>query len=289
MTARSRDMQKPKSVPVRNHFIPEMHQKRLTDTRGFLFRFDKSLPEKGIFLTTPKTNFVEKHLYDQYDEDGNIETSAEDILGILDDKANLVIQEIVEAARRGETPNLGIEEKFTWDTYYYTLFKRTSDAMKRMDLTDDQISEIISRVIVEHQALSGETITQKERANLLGPMMRQTAKVSGILQVGEALQLICNRGLDIAVMKGSSGCLVIGDNPIINFNLCKPARVFLPTLEGWLPVAHDVAVRPSFTRSEGIALYTKDEDFINLLNELMIRQSTTIVGRSRELVEALSR
>lgn len=282
-------MNKPKSTPVRNHYIPEMHQKRFVDTNGHLYRFDKRFPKRGVFLTTPKNNFVEKHLYDQYNEDGSVETTAEDILAVLDDKANLIIQKIVQAARCDELPELDIEEKSTWDIYYYTLFKRTSDAMRRMELTDDEITQIISRVIVEHQVASGTTITRQERTNLLGPKMRKTGKVSGILQLGEALQVISSRGLDIAAIKCSSACLVIGDNPIINYNLCKPARVILPSLEGWLPVAHDVAARPAFTRSEGISLFTKDKEFAGLLNDMMLRQSTTVVGRSREVVDALSR
>lgn len=286
--ARSWGTRKSNNIPVRHHFIPKMHQKRLADANGYLYRFDKRFPEKGVFRTTPKNNFVERHLYDQHDDDGKVETSAEDILAVLDGKSNAVIHKIVEHARSDKLPDLSIDEMTMWNLYYYTLFKRTSDAMLRMELTDGQITEIISRVIVEHQVSEGATVTQQERENLLGPKMRQTAKVRGILQVGEAFQVISDHGLDIADIRASSGCLVIGDNPIINFNLCKPARVLLPTLEGWLPVAHDVAVRPSFTRSEGISMYTKDEEFINLLNRLMIRQSTTIVGRSREVVEALA-
>ncbi len=286
---RSEGMPQSENIPVRHHYIPQMHQKRLADTQGFLYRFDKRFPERGVFRTNPKNNFVERHLYDQHDEDGTVETSAEDILAVLDGKANTVIQKIVESARCDELPDLGIDERFTWDLYYYTLYKRTSDAMRRMELEDEQIAEIISRVIVEHQVSDGAIVTEQERTNLLGANMRQTAKVRGVLQVGAVFKLFSSRGLDIAAIRCSSGCLVIGDNPIINYNLCNPERVILPPLEGWLPVSHDVAVRPAFTRSEGISLFTKDEEFAGLLNDLMLRQSTTVVGRSREVVDALSR
>lgn len=261
----------------------------LGDKHGFLYRFDKRLPEKGVFKTIPKNNFVENHLYDQHDEDGNVETSAEEVLADLDGRARTVIQKIVEAVRAGELPDLTVDEKATWDMYYYTLFKRTSDAMKRMHLTDDEIAQILSRVIVEHQLSGGKAVTPKERANLFGSKMRQTARVSGILQIGEAFLAINNCGFDIAVVRNSDGCLTIGDNPIINFNLCKPKRVIVPPLEGWLPISHDVAVRPAFARSEGYSLLVKDEHFRDLLNKLMLRQSTTIVGRYERVVESISR
>ncbi len=282
-------MSKPENIPVRHHYIPQMHQKRLANTQGLLYRFDKRSPERCVFRTTPKNTFVERHLYDQHHEDGKVETSAEETLAVLDGKANTVIHKIVESARSDKLPDLDFHERFTWDLYYYTLYKRTSDAMRRMELEDEQIAEIISRVIVEHQVSDRAIVTEQERTNLLGANLRQTAKVRGVLQVGAAFQLFSRRGLDIAIIRCSSGCLVIGDNPIINFNLCKPARVLLPPLEGWLPVAHDVAVRPAFTRSEGISLFTKDKEFAGLLNDLMLRQSTTVVGRSREVVDALSR
>ena len=167
------------STTIRNHFIPEMHQKMLATKHGFLYRFDRRFPEKGVFKTIPKNNFVENHLYDQHDEDGNVETSAEKILADLDGKSHTIIQKIVQAARVGELPDLSIDDKTTWDLYYYTLFKRTLDAMRRMHLTDDEIGQILSRVVVEHQLSGGEAVTPKERSNLFGPKMRQTAKVVG--------------------------------------------------------------------------------------------------------------
>ena len=56
--------------PVGQHFIPEMLQKRFVDRDGMLWVHECRRPERGLFRSTPKGVFKERHLYTVMGPDG---------------------------------------------------------------------------------------------------------------------------------------------------------------------------------------------------------------------------
>lgn len=109
------------SKPKRHHYIAQMHSKRFADPDGILYVFDKRFPHKGVEGRTPRNLFVEGDFYTQFDDKGTKDVSVEsEFLAPLEDKASLVIEKIVNAARRGDPPNLSPGEKDVWVRFSYS-------------------------------------------------------------------------------------------------------------------------------------------------------------------------
>jgi hypothetical protein len=57
--------------PKRHHFVPQMLLNRFADGEGRIAFFDKSRPENGVQITTPKNLLVRQHLYSKINRDGS--------------------------------------------------------------------------------------------------------------------------------------------------------------------------------------------------------------------------
>ena len=276
------------SRPKRHHYIAQMHSKRFTDPDGILYVFDKRFPQKGVQKRTPRNLFVEGDLYTQFDETGTKDVSVEtEFLAPLEGKAGPVIEKIVSAARRGDTPNLSVAEKDVWVEFTYIQFKRVPE---RREKNKEEILQEMRRKLdfirrfrpFADRELSilddEETMARLFRNSSIQSVRMTSVKVSGVLS---------EKRIGVAVIRKPKPkrSFVIGSNPVVKMS--KPGRSHLsdPTVEVWLPLARDVAVTPC--PGERDKVVSANDRHIREINKSIFQQSAVIAGCSREVIVSL--
>ncbi len=273
-----------------------MHLKRFVDESGLLYWFSKRFSEKVVRPSTPARLFFEKHLYDVFDSDGVRDSSVELALADIEGQANWIIEKIVSAARARTPPNLTREEKSFWDAYFCCQWRRVPDVTRSNDisgLSEAEMRDFMSRKMIEYQS-KGYELTCDDRRILDDPQgvsrIIHGASAQSVLIIGEdLLRVLENKGLCIATITSSKRSFVIGSNPVVR--LTPPGRSHLadPDVQAWLPLAHDVAITPGFSRGEEKLIEFRESRFVRQLNEATFDQSTAIAGRSPRLVESLAK
>jgi hypothetical protein len=104
----------------------------------------------------------------------------------------------------------------------------------------------------------------------------------------QVLAILKQKGLGIATVRKRGKSFVIGSLPVVK--LTYPGREHLadPSVEVWLPIAFDVAVSPAPIPSGSELLLEIDDPVVRSINGATFKQSTTIAGRSEELISSLA-
>ena len=279
------------SIPKRHHFVPRMLLRRFTDENGRLHFFDKRIAEKGVLSASPANLFVERHLYTQHGEDGDKDVSVETMLAGLEGPADKIIEKIISAARTGQLPNLTPSEKSSWDQYFYYQWKRVPDVHDGI-VSSAEFEEWIRQFVEEFE----ETIrplTADEHSKMKDPKVlagiRQNARVQAVAKPGdEMVRILGDKGLLVAIIPNPKKSFVIGSHPVVKLTYPGRSNLADPSVEVWLPLAHDVAVTPGFSRVTEKLVELNEDRHIRMINEATLKQSTAIAGRSRTLVASLA-
>ena len=267
---------------------------RFTDSDGKLYVFMQDHPDNGIFKTTPKNILLATHLYSKSTFDGNKDYEIEYFFSELEGRVSPILDRIIESSQSNSVPNLSGEEKDSLDKYYYTQIKRTPDALGSMPKRVDE--DIIADTISRHESETGESVTPSEYADLHSSEMVQNARAGSLRMSGRTLEIINESELCISVNTRLQDEFVIGSNPIVLPRFYSSSQLAIPNVEWWLPVAPNVAIRPSLSDLGdrpvlpfGVheRLTAHDAKFVSELNYWTFRQSAIVVGRSRELIESL--
>jgi hypothetical protein len=115
------------NAPKRHHFVPQMLLNRFADADGRIAFFDKSRPENGVQVTTPKNLLVQQHLYSKTNRDGSRDGTLEAYYSELESEAHVVFTKIIEAVQQREIPNINSAEKNTWTKFLYEQWRRVPD------------------------------------------------------------------------------------------------------------------------------------------------------------------
>ena len=275
------------SRPKNHHYIPQMLSKRFANQEGKLFVYDKHHPDKGIQKKDPKKTFVRRHFYSQEEEDGTRDVSVEThYLAPLESDASPVIEKIVNAARRGQTPNLSSSEKEIWLRFYYSLFARVPE---RLRIASGEVHQTVSTRI--HLASQLRPLNKLERAVHASPEeMNRHVKNGGIqnLQMSasdEVSEFLAETRIVVAVIRSpkSNRSFVVGSNPVVGLSYPEGSHVADPNATVWLPLARGVAVSPC--PGERDKVVSANDRHIRTINKSIFQQSTVIAGCSRELIE----
>lgn len=277
--------------PKRHHTNPEMLQSRFVNDRGNLYFFNKSQKDRGVLESSPKNLFVKGHLYSTVDKDGKRDASLEKFYSVIEGRANLVIEKIVLAARRGLLPGLTAEEKRQWDFYVYHQWRRAPDFYEQFRGLAE-FKSMLESTIVEYER-QYRPVTKEEREDFESPetlkRLRQNAGVGALAVVGdEAIEALGSRGLGIAIVRNPKKSFIIGSMPLVK--LTSPGKTHLahPDIELWFPISFDVAVTPFGARgNERLVNLTSEQ--VRTLNRLIARQSSMFAARSEELVASLAK
>ena len=276
--------------PKNHHYIPQMLLKRFTNQEGKLYVYDRCHPEKGIQKKDPKKTFVRRHLYTQVKEDGTRDVEVETkFLAPLESDVSPVIEKIVNAARRGNPPNLTPDEKGIWIRFFYSIFARVPDTL-------NPATDIVRHMILAEIQLARQSrpLNDLEQAVLDSPETMERHLTNGRIQhlqmslSSEVSELLTNTRIAAAVIRKMKPVrsFVIGSNPVVK--LTYPGRSHLadPTVEVWLPLARDVTVSPCPGESDKV-ISVKGRH-IESINRSLFMQSTVIAGCSQELVESIA-
>jgi len=270
-----------------------MLAKRFTDANGTLYCFNKRVPKKGIFPITPINLFVQSHLHPIENEDGTRNVILEEYFAFLEGKANPIIAKIVAAARGGCKPGLTVEEKQLWDRFVYYQWKRVPDVHEKY-LEDDELERVLQELFADFES-KYRPITSEEKRKFEDPAWRrqikQTIRVAMLASgpTPEITEILYRKGLYIGVIRKPNKSFLLGSLPVIRLSSSDRMHLADPTVEFWLPIAHDVVVSPApIPPSSDQIIYLKDTQ-VRQLNEAIFRQSTIVAGRSPVLIASLMR
>jgi hypothetical protein len=99
--------------PKRHHYVPEMLQRRFTNTEDGLWTLDCRNPKNGIWCGTIGNLLLEGHLYSHVHQDGSKDTSLETWFSELESESAPIIEQIVGRARLGKEPSLTANQRQT--------------------------------------------------------------------------------------------------------------------------------------------------------------------------------
>lgn len=277
------------SIPIRQHYIPRMLLKRFVDRDGKLHFFTNHAPDKGVLASTPENLFLQKHLYTQVDEVGTKDASVEtSFLANLEGKADPIVEKIVSAARRGDTPNLSVAEKEVWVEFTYIQFKRVPE---RREKNKEEIFEEIRReidFIRQFRRISDHELSILDDEETMERLWRNIS-IQSVQQPlsREGAEIFLEKRIGVAVIRkpNPKRSFIVGSNPVVKMS--NPGRSHLadPTVELWLPLARDVAVSPCPGERDKV-IYANDRH-IREINKSISQQSTVIAGCSREIIESV--
>jgi hypothetical protein len=281
------------SIPKRQHFIARMLLQRFADENGKLFFFSKQFPAKGVLATTPQNLFCQTHIYTAKDKHGAVDVGLERSYAKLEGLANAVIEKIVASARNGDKPHLTTQERDIWDFFFYNQWQRVPDFHRKFVETEKFESQL-KKATAAFEA-NYRPLTPDEERDLQDPLwlerIKQNAKIDTLRRSSpRILAFLKEKGLGIAVIRKPGKSFVIGSFPVVK--LAHPGRQHIadPTVEIWLPVAHDVAVSPAPVPSPTeLLIEIQDDSPVRTINAAIFKQSTAIAGRSQALIASLSR
>ena len=272
----------------RHHYIPQVLLRRFTDENGKLFVFDKKRPSIGVRESTPATLFVKRDLYAQTDHAGNRDASVEGAHATLESRVSPIIDKVVHAGRSLTEPRLTPEERACWDRFSFRLWSRTPDA--RRDVMDEsgEYFRGLPKYLENRGPLSAEL-----RAQMTDPAWQRRIMQNAWAQMTvhdgySVLDTLNSMGIVIASIKRRNKAFVIGNRPIVRIKWSSDPALVDATVGGWLPVSHDVAVKPGGPREREAVISIAVED-IRGINEAILANSDTIAGRSPVLIASLAR
>lgn len=266
--------------------------RNFTDDDGWLFVFNKRISDKGVLNMRPKQAFAENHRYTLYQFDESKDYSVEKALSIVEGKARQVMAKIVESARVRRYPHLTRPEKHVLDTFFCCQILRSPDAHPPQVDIDRMFHNSVAKArkegLVPDDILS-ELLDNRRFIDILQHnMVAETALSETVVTRSGISDQIRGKGLRIVTVKHSKSSFVVGSNSFAKIVLHGSLDPVDPEGYLWFPIAHDVVVTPVGRpgREEVSAAKTS---FVRRLNEATLDQSTVIAGRSRALVESLTK
>jgi hypothetical protein len=281
-----------KPVSKRHHFVAEMLSKRFADPHGKLYCFNKNCPEGGVFPGTPKNLFVRGHLHTIQNKDGTKNDLLEKYFSALEYEADQIIEKIVTSVRRGCAPGLTTEEKQIWDRFVYSQWTRVPDMHEKF-LSDEIFEPVMQKTYAEFES-SHRPVTAEELREFQNPEWRartkQRARVRMLASPSpKVAEIFARKGLGIGVIKKPNKSFVIGSFPVVKLAFPDRSHLMDPTVEIWLPIAHDVVVSPApIPPAAERVIFIQDYLVVRHLNEAIFRQSTIVAGRSPKLIASLA-
>jgi hypothetical protein len=282
---------RPNPQPKSHHFVPQLLLRQFTDNEGRLHCYDQKRPQRGIFSDDPDNVFFEGHLHSRKNEDGTHDPSLEtNFFCAIESAAAPVITDIISAARSGRKNSFSPQEMEAWNTFYYHQWVRVPDTF-RNTLTDEAMEQLVQEFIEEYKTIYGP-LTQTDLDKFNDPKWRErlkhNAKVDALAIPGGKTQSILNKnGICVAVIRNKKKSFVIGSKPIVKLTLPGHTHIMDPSVEAWLPVAHDIAISPAPVGKNVAVPVTISDDNVRALNQYVTAQSSMIGGRSRALIASL--
>lgn len=262
------------SEPRRHHYVPKFLLEHFTDDDGRLYVFNKQHPEQGVFESSPRNVLLERDFNTTLDLNRERDHSVENEFSIIEGLASQIITKVIHTSRADNFPNLTPDEKSNLDRFMHIMCSRSPEF--RTDF-----KRYWEKSLIERYDQRSEEEGSPHRWNDL-PEEEQERHLDNALKEFPLTthSPISDKKICIAKVPTRKS-FIIGSDPVI---LTRNAMVE-GIEEAWLPVSHDISV---VYRSESRFDYMPEEE-VRLFNETMLEKSQIIAGRSRPLIESLSR
>lgn len=272
----------------RDHYNPLLLLKRFANADGFIHVFDKRHPYLGVRPVGPRDIYVHKHLYSEIKPDGTRRRELDDFYTALETLAGPIVEKIAAAARGGRTPGLSADEKSIWNIFLYNQWRRVPDSYERFSFDESEVRALLAEYERKYRPLSDEQRSYWAQPETMA-RLRHNVYVDALKrQSAHVLRILDGRGLGIAVIAKPNKSFVTGSFPVVKLTNPETPRLDHPATEAWIAIAPDVAVTPAGERGEERIVEVQEDRYVRGLNEALFRQSTSIAGRSRELVASLA-
>jgi hypothetical protein len=279
------------TTPKRHHFVPLMLLNRFTDADGRIAFFDKSRPNDGVQVTTPKNLIVRQHLYSKKNKDGSRDGTLEAYYSELESEAHVVFNKIIGAVRQRRIPDINSGEKTTWNRFLYEQWRRVPDFHDDI-MPLSAFALAVQEGIQEYEA-KYRPVTEQERVRFAGDdalrAYRHNARVNALSRRSpDVMEAISDKALYFGITP-SQRSFIIGSNPVVKIvPQGMSPELNNPAVEIWLPIHPNVMVASAGTAGTN-SLVALHMDRIRGYNESVAKKSTIFGGRSRELVASLAR
>ena len=297
------------NISRRHHYIPKMLLRNFCDddllwvgdrTQG---KFYQCGPE-GVFV---KTDLNMKYSFDSVQSNrgyneflSSIDMSDEyeRTLSQIENKAAPVVRKIIQQARRGRCPQLTPEEGNDWKGFMLAMARRTPESRKRVasKKSSDDIFYEAAVAVAKKENYTGlpdrAFIYEDPRITKLKDLVNANADAKFASGDHSRDRKMTERfshetGLCISVICLPKRSFVIGSHGLA---IVQASHQYDPGQGGWLPIAHDVAVKAtSLPDREILAFLDRDSDrIIKRINKASAAQSQIVAGRSEALVRSLT-
>lgn len=269
------------STPKLQHYVPQMILRRFADENGLLFCCHGAEAGKPIWKSKPENVFAENHLYTVRNDDGDSDVSIEKDFSILEGKVSVVIDKIIEAALKGETPGLDTDEKDILLRYLCRQRRRTPDGARA--IVEKHMDQQIDEFPAFYEACVGRPCTPDELAQINDPADHERYRKNAFSRFSsfeprvDVLEMLRNTSIVTAVIQNPKKNFVCGSRPIDGFG-------------DWFTVDCKVAVK--LTPPRGIdnlvILDSTSTSAIRQINKDIVKRSTFFAGPSQRLIESLA-
>lgn len=292
----------------RHHSNPKMLLKNFCDDDGLLWMGERTGGE--IKHIAPSNAFVINDLNTSYlfprglrNEEkflGAIKKSDqyERLLSQIESEAAPVVQRVIEQARHKRCPQLSGEDDKKLKRFILAMARRTPESQKRI-AADKDADEVVWNILKKMEAKKGNLPDRDvfERNPFVAEVKEMViANASAMYAAGDhprerdrEEQFCCKTGLYIVVICMPKRGFVIGSHGLA---IVQSTYGNDPAEGCWLPIAHDVAVRPTLFPDNRVGgkllpLDHSNDHIIKNINNASTAQSQRIAGRSKALVYAL--
>lgn len=271
--------------PKRHHFVPQFLLRNFADADDKLWVLRKETGK--LFQGRSDAIFAENHLYSTIDDSGAYDAALEKEYSKLESAAAPIVTDIVSKVRDGVLPTLNQDQRSIWSQFYYQQIKRVPEFHAKLDLTKD-VEGTLEGAIAKYEALTGKTVTEAEIAELKTKeslaKVQRNALARALADAGpRVMTLLMQIGLQFGRAEAP---IVIGSQPIARVTEGKSLHLLDPSVEAWLPLAADIAVRPlASTKTD--ALVTLPADRVANLNQRVFDQSSAAASATQTPLVAL--
>jgi len=276
--------------PKRHHTVPLLILKNFTNERGMLWCFNKDI--RQCFEASPENVFVVKHFYSVVHTDGSRDAFAEKKMGKgIEAEVTPAISKVIDGTRAGRVLDISSEER-----YALTRFLRIQNARTKAAADIMSFDELFELTILAAEK-QGYNVTEEEREQLKDRAIRdQIMKNSWVKHLSddhfddeESMDILMRKSIGVMFINKPYESFVIGDYPVIRgANQDGSGRLEDIGVKEILPVAHDVIMYWGRESDCPERVVVSDSNTIRTINEIILRQSTTIAGRFEDTVKSLS-
>ncbi len=222
----------------------------------------------------------------------------EKALSQIESDAAPVIQRIIKQVRSNKFPQLILKDRDHWNQFMLAMARRTPESRARiMPEKFEDIFYEATKKVAEKESFLGLPDKKKFYSDPNISKLKNIIKSNndGMFAAGDhpfgqdEVDRFCREtGLYVVVIGIPNRSFVIGSHGLA---IVQSSYKNDPAEGSWLPIAHDVAVKPTFSpNKESLYRLGRDSDLIiKRINRASATQSRKIAGRSKDLISSLMR